>query len=235
MELVEDVACENTQYAEIRFCPHLHTNENISSEQALEAVLDGVKIASAKHGVIAKVIVCCIRNMSDTLSLEMAKLASRYANEGVVGFDVAGDEVVSPLVHKQALTVAQKAGLGITIHTGEISGRRTIEDALLFADRIGHGCTLIDHPFMLERVIERNIAIECCPTSNFQTRAIADLNHHPLKDLLKAGARVTINTDNRLVSKTSLVQELALTQFKLRLSDSDMLNVIDNAFKARFF
>jgi len=235
-ELVEDAYCENIQYMEIRFAPHLHTNRQQTNEDVLNEVLNGLSRATFQYNVETKVIICGIRNLSPDLSLEMAKLAVAFKDKGVVGFDLAGGENgFPPGLHKDAFQVARDGGLGITIHAGESAGPESIKEALdLGATRIGHGCRIIEDKKLMTRAIKENIALECCPTSNWQTGAVKDLSEHPLKKCFDAGIKVTINTDNRLVHNTTLTKELLKCGTEMNLGIDTITEMVENGFKAKF-
>lgn len=235
-DLAAEAYRENVTDLEVRFAPHLHTVKGLTSATVLDAVLMGLRGATTTYGIRSTVIVCGIRNLSPELSFEMAELAVAHKLFGVVGFDLAGpEEGFPPGLHEAAIKVAKAGGLGVTIHAGEASGVDGIYEALeLGADRIGHGCRMIDDPSLVKRFVEKGIPLECCPSSNLQTGVVADMSDHPLKKLLRAGVKVTVNTDNRLVHDTNLTKELLICHEQIGLTDEEVNVVIANGLAAKF-
>ena len=167
----------------------------------------------------------------------MARLAVAYKNRGVVGFDLAGAEYDHPPKHhREAFELIRQNNIHCTIHAGEAYGPESIAQALHVcgAHRIGHGCRLWENGDLLASVNDQRIPLECCPSSNVQTGAVASLESHPLKLFHDLGLRVTVNTDNRLVTDTTVSKELHLCHTALGLSLSDVKHVILNGFKAAF-
>jgi adenosine deaminase len=209
-ELVEDAAGDGVRYMEIRFCPALNVRGSLSLSDVLDASLRGIALAERDHDTRARVIVCALRNMSPAMSLELAELAVAYKGRGVVGFDLAGGEHGNPaLTHVAAFDLARRAGLGVTVHAGEAFGPKSIRQAVfdLCADRIGHGTRLFEDPDLASYVNDRRITLEICLTSNVQTRVIPAYHAHPLRTYFDHGMSVTLSTDNRLVSGTTLTDE----------------------------
>ena len=209
-ELVEDGAGDGVRYMEIRFCPALNVRGSLSLSDVLDASLRGIALAERDHDTRARVIVCALRNMSPAMSLELAELAVAYKGRGVVGFDLAGGEHGNPaLTHVAAFDLARRAGLGVTVHAGEAFGPKSIRQAVfdLCADRIGHGTRLFEDPDLASYVNDRRITLEICLTSNVQTRVVPAYDAHPLRTYFDHGMSVTLSTDNRLVSGTTLTDE----------------------------
>ena len=210
-ELAEDNARENVRYLEVRYGPILHTEEGLSMERVNEAVLDGLRAAEQDFGIRTGVIVCGLRDRFESASLAQAELAVAHMHRGVVGFDLAGGEHGNPAdLHGAAFYHARKHLLAITIHAGESFGPESIRQALFKcgAHRIGHGTSLWQDPDLLRYMIDRQIPLEVCPTSNVQTHVVDGFEHHPLRAYLGEGVAVTINTDNRLFSRTTVTEEL---------------------------
>ncbi len=236
-ELAEDAALENVRYMEVRYAPMLHTRQGLRVTAVVEAVLDGLREAQKNHGIISNVIICGIRNISPESSLEMAQLAVAYKNRGVIAFDLAGAEYDHPAKHHlEAFQLVRDNNLFVTIHAGEAYGPESIHQALHVcgAHRIGHGCRLREDGDLLHYVNDMRIALECCPSSNVQTGAVRDLASHPLKFFHDLGLRVSINTDNRLVTDTTVSKELWLAHTQMQLSLKDLKKIITNGFKAAF-
>jgi adenosine deaminase len=247
-EALEDLAQENVVYAELRFAPHFATTEAMGLDAVMGAVRRGCERALAEHGIEYGLIICAMRNETRAHSLEMAELASSWFDRGVVGFDLAGEEEGHPSKHHiEAFQLIQRNNGSITIHAGESFGPESIWQALQYcgAHRIGHGTRLIEdlglhegqvvHMGGLARYILNNrIPIEVCLSSNVHTGATPSLARHPFPVFLRGGFRVTLNTDNRLMSGVSMTDELLLAgkQFGCGLADLERLTV--NAMKSAF-
>jgi adenosine deaminase len=236
-ELAEDAAAENVRYIEVRYSPMLHTRGGLRLTAVVEAVLAGLWEAQKDHGIVANVILCGIRNISPESSVEMAQLAVAYKNRGVVAFDLAGAEYDYPAKHHvKAFKLVHNNNIAVTIHAGEAYGPASIHQAIHVcgAHRIGHGCRLREDGDLLHYVNDHRIALECCPSSNVQTGAVRDLRTHPLKLYHDLGLRVTVNTDNRLITNTSVSRELWLCHTEMGLDEQDIHRIIINGFKAAF-
>ncbi|MDF2698438.1 MAG: Adenosine deaminase [Labilithrix sp.] len=203
----------------------------------VEAVLEGLRAAQDKYGIESNIIICGIRNVSAESSLEMAELAVAYKNRGVVGFDLAGAEYDHPAKHhRAAFQLVRDNNINVTIHAGEAYGPESIHQAIHVcgAHRIGHGCRLREDGDLLHYVNDHRISLECCPSSNVQTGAIRDLASHPIKLYKNLGLRVTVNTDNRLVTDTTVSKELWLCHKEMGFSLSDLKQIILSGFKSAF-
>ncbi len=236
-ELAEDAAKENVRYMEVRYAPMLHTRRGLALTTVVEAVLEGLRAAQEKYGIESNVIICGIRNVSPETSLEMAELAVAYKGRGVVGFDLAGAEYDHPAKHhKKSFQLVRDNNINVTIHAGEAYGPESIAQAIHVcgAHRIGHGCRLRENGDLLHYVNDHRIALECCPSSNVQTGAIRDLPSHPIKLYKNLGLRVTVNTDNRLVTDTSVSRELWLCHKEMGFTLADLKQVIVSGFKSAF-
>jgi len=236
-ELAEDAARENVRYMEVRYAPMLHTRRGLRLTTVVEAVVDGLRQAQKDHGVESNVIICGIRNISPESSLEMAQLAVAYKNRGVVAYDLAGAEYDYPAKHhRSAFQLVRANNINVTIHAGEAYGPESIAQAIHVcgAHRIGHGCRLREDGDLLHYVNDHRIALECCPSSNVQTGAVRDFASHPLKLYHDLGLRVTVNTDNRLITDTTVSKELWLCHTQLGLSLGDIKRIIVNGFKSAF-
>jgi adenosine deaminase len=236
-ELAEDAARENVRYMEVRYSPMLHTRQGLKLTTVVEAVLEGLRAAQEEYGIESNVIICGIRNVSAESSLEMAELAVAYKNRGVVGFDLAGAEYDHPAKHhRAAFQLVRDNNINVTIHAGEAYGPESIAQAIHVcgAHRIGHGCRLRENGDLLHYLNDHRIPLECCPSSNVQTGAIRDLASHPIKLYKNLGLRVTVNTDNRLVTDTSVSKELWLCHKALGWGLADLKQVVLNGFKSAF-
>jgi adenosine deaminase len=236
-ELAEDEARENVRYMEVRYSPMLHTSRGLKLTTVVEAVLEGLRAAQDKYGIESNVIICGIRNVSAESSLEMAELAVAYKNRGVVGYDLAGAEYDHPAKHhRKAFQLVRDNNINVTIHAGEAYGPESIHQAIHVcgAHRIGHGCRLREDGDLLHYVNDHRIALECCPSSNVQTGAIRELSSHPIKLYKNLGLRVTVNTDNRLITDTSVSKELWLCHKEMGFTMDDLKQIVLSGFKSAF-
>jgi adenosine deaminase len=236
-ELAIDAAAENCKLIEVRYAPVLHLSKGLKPTVVEEAVLDGLRAAQRETGILAGVLVCGIRNMSPETSLRLAELSVAYKNRGVLGFDLAGAEHGNPAKdHQEAFQLILNNNINCTVHAGEAYGPPSIAQALHYcgAHRIGHGVRLREDGDLLNYVNDHRIPIECCPSSNVQTGAVTDMAGHPFKFYLDFGLRVTINTDNRLITDTTVTKELMLTARQFDLTVKDVRNVLVGGFKSAF-
>jgi adenosine deaminase len=236
-ELAEDAAAENVRYMEVRYSPMLHTRKGLRLTQIVETVLKAGYDAELAHGISTRLILCGIRNISPASSLEMAELVVAYKNRGVVGYDLAGAEYdYPPKDHQDAFALVRRNNINVTIHAGEAYGPASVAQAihLCGAHRIGHGCRLREDGDLLHYVVDHRIPLECCPSSNVQTGAVRSLEHHPMRLYYNLGARVTVNTDNRLITDTTMTQELYHLHAKMGFTLDDIKQVIMNGFKSAF-
>jgi adenosine deaminase len=236
-ELAEDAHRENVLYLEVRYAPMLHTRRGLKLTKVVEAVLLGLRRARSSYGIKANVIICGIRNISAESSYGMAELAVAYKNRGVVGFDLAGAEADYPAkTHRAAFDLVRANNVNCTIHAGEAYGPESIAQAIHIcgAHRIGHGCRLGENGDLLRYVNDHRIPLECCPSSNVQTGAVKNMRMHPLKRYFDLGLRVTINTDNRLITDTSVSKELWLAHTEMAVPFSDIKAMVLAGFKSSF-
>jgi len=236
-ELAEDVAREGVRYVEVRYAPVLNIERGLALGEALEAPLRGLARAERDHGVVGRVIVCGIRNMSPEVSLELARLAVAYKGRGVVGFDLAGGEAGNPAsLHAPAFFYAREHELACTCHAGEGDGAASVREAVHVcgAHRIGHATRLLEDESLTEYVNDRRIALEICLTSNVQTRAARSYDAHPFREYFDRGLNVVLNTDNRLMSGTTLVDEYAQAVRHLDFTFDELCAVALNGFESAF-
>ena len=238
-ELVADLAAEGTRYAEIRFAPANPLHPELRPDGAIDAVIAGVArgrrmLAKPPHiGLIA----IAMRTAPTDVSVAVAQAAAARRADGVVGFDLAGLEASAPLVepHLAAFEIARAAGLGVSIHAGEWGGAAQVRTALLAdPDRIAHGGPAADDPALMDELLERGITLDLCPTSNVQAGLVPTMADHPLPRLYQAGVPVTVSTDDRTVSATSLTRELALAMDPLGLARIDLLALTRRALEVAF-
>ena len=246
-ECVEDLAEDGVVYAEIRMAPELVTDDDLTLDQAVEAMLAGLRRGSAGRPITAGLIVTAMRQAAR--SVEIAEVAVRHRDEGVVGFDIAGPEAgYPPTRHLDAFHLIARENFHFTIHAGEGFGLPSIWEALQWcgAERLGHGVRIVedietrpDGRVALGRlaayVRDRRVPLEMCPTSNVHTGAVVSIDEHPIELLRRLRFRVTVNTDNRLMSGISLSSEFATLSASHGLSLEDMEWLTLNAMKSAFW
>ena len=209
-ELAEDASREHVRYMEVRYSPILHAQEGMPLGETVEAPLRGLRRAERDFGIRTGIIICGIRNMSPLTSMDLADLAVQFKDRGVVAFDLAGAEYNYPAKkHRDAFYRVVNANVAATIHAGEAYGPESIHQALHYcnANRIGHGTRLYEDPDLMRYVNDFRIPLEICLTSNVQTHAVPGFEAHPLSLYYAEGLVVTINTDNRLMSATTVTDE----------------------------
>ena len=236
-ELAEDAAAENVRYLEVRYSPILHTEGKMTLEEAVEAPLRGLAAAEHTYGIRTGLIICAMRHMDVASSLELAQLAVSHKDQGVVAFDLAGREAGNPARgHREAFQFAAEHNLAITVHAGEADGAGSIAQAIheCHARRIGHGTRLLEDPALEAYVNDFRIPLEVCLTSNVQTRVASSYREHPFRRYFDAGLVVTLNTDNRLVSGTTLTEEYWLAHQHLGLEWEELKEVAFLGFQAAF-
>jgi adenosine deaminase len=246
-ECGEDLARDTVGYAEIRFAPVFHRERGLNLEQVLASVLQGFALAEKRYPITLRVIVSAMRDRTD--SLEMAELAVAFRDRGVVGFDIAGEEAGHPpKAHRDAFEYCRLQNFSITIHAGEAFGPPSIWQALQYcgAHRIGHGVRLVDDMALdsdgnvvklgqlAAYIRDKRIPLEVCPSSNVDTGAVPSVAEHPIKQFLQQQLRVTVNTDNRLMSGITLSEEFRRLSaaFGIGLDDVEKLTI--NAMKSSF-
>jgi adenosine deaminase len=250
-ECVEDLAADGVVYAEVRFAPELSVERGMTLDEVVEAALEGLRVgmeraASAGHPIVARALVTAMRQAAR--SMEIAELAVRWRDAGVVGFDIAGPEAgYRPTRHLDAFEHVRKENFHVTIHAGESFGLPSIWEAIQLcgAERLGHGVRIVDDITVREDgsvalgrlaafVRDRRVPLELCPTSNVHTGAAASIAEHPVDLLRRLRFRVTVNTDNRLMSGVTLSSEFAVLDaaFGLGLGEMEWLTL--NALKSAF-
>jgi len=245
-ECAEDLAADGVVYAEVRFAPELHTQRGLSLDEVVQAVLEGFREGSRERPIRVYALLTAMRTAA--MSLEIAELAVRHRDDGVVGFDIAGAEAGwPPSRHLDAFQYVKRENFHITIHAGEAFGLPSIWEAVQYCgtERLGHGVRIADDiqisaegSVRLGRLAayirDRRIPLEMCPTSNVQTGAARSIADHPLRLLRQLSFRVTVNTDNRLMSQVTLSSEFhrLATEFGYGWSDIEWLTI--NAMKSAF-
>ena len=211
-EAAEDARLDGCVLAEFRMAPLLLEEYGLSGEAVIEALLRGLKKSTLPSGFI----VCAMRTDTPDVTAKSARLAARYRDQGVIGFDLAGAERgFPPTPHREAINIARDAGLGISLHAGEADeGSRVLEAAELGATRIGHGVHIMSAPdnvqqrIWIEEARRHALHFEVCPTSNMHTGIASSVSAHPLRSMIESGLSVSVSTDNRLMSGVTLSEEL---------------------------
>ena len=246
-EMMEDMKADGVAYVETRYAPVYHTNKDLYLEDTVTAVLNGLERGKKDFGIGYGLILCGMRNMKNTL--EIAELAVNFRNDGVVGFDLAGEEGgYPPKKHIDAFQFIQRSNFNITIHAGEAFGKESIWQAIQWcgAHRIGHATRLLEDIVLnndgevvnfgelAQYVLDKRIPLEICLLSNLHTGAVDKLENHPFGILFKEKFRVTINTDDRLMSDTTMTKEFmtAVNYFNLNLDEIEKISI--NAMKSAF-
>ncbi len=237
-ELVEDAAKENVWYMEVRYAPILSQKRGLSLRQVVDAVERGLRRGEEAYPrTQAHQIICGLRHFEPDRAVRMAALAVEYKGRGVLAFDLAGAERDNPAKRfSEAFTLVRHANLNVTVHAGEAYGPESIHQALHWAGahRIGHGVRLREDPDLMRYVIDHRICLEMCPTSNVQTGAVESIELHPIREYFARNVRVTVNTDNRLMSATTVTDELALCVERLDFDLDDVKKLLLNGFKSAF-
>ena len=235
-ELTEDLAKEGVTYAEIRFAPQLSIKGGMTQEQAVEAAIEGVKRGMEQYPSIrVGLILCCMRGEdNEEWNLQTVEAAKKYLGDVVCAVDIAGAESLYP-TERFAPVFEREYGLPSTIHAGEAAGPESMKTALAFgAKRIGHGVAAVEDPELVRRLIEEQITLEVCVTSNYQTKVVPSIEAHPIRRLFNAGVRVTVNSDNRTVSNTNVRKELDILRNVFGFKEQEIEKMEEYAWEARF-
>lgn len=235
-ELLADAASENVVYMEIRFAPLLSVHEKLPVREIIEGALDGLKDGQEMYHIRGGLILCGMRHMHPDVNVELVRTAAEYMGAGICAVDLAGDEAAfSVTKHAEMFETARKLGIPYTIHAGECGSVSSMWNALgMGTGRIGHGVAAQKDRKLVEYCAKHNICFEMCPTSNLQTHAVASMDEYPLLDFMEAGIPVTVNTDNRAVSDTTVSRELELLQKYYKLTSGDLKILMEHAKNAAF-
>ena len=211
-ELVGAKAAEGVRYVEIRWGPLLHVANGLALDEGIEAVVRGAESAAARTGTVVRLIATALRSHDPADNLRLAETASRFRDRGLTGWDLAGPEAAfpDPLLHRDAFEAARAGGLRITVHAGEWGGAAQVRRALeVNPVRIAHGEPAADDPALVAELTARGVCLDLCPTSNVQTGNVPSLAAHRIGELHRAGAPVTLSTDDTTVSDVTLTEEYA--------------------------
>jgi len=234
--LLEEVAKENVKYIEVRYAPILSTNEGLSLRDTMDSVIAGLKKGYEDFGVYANVIVCAMRHISVEENIKMLKTARELLGEGICALDLAGDEAAYPTKNfVELFAQANRLDMPFTIHSGEQGSVANVREALeLGAKRIGHGIALHQDQELMKEYAKCGIGLEMCPTSNLQTKAIDSWDNYPLLYFMENDLKVSVNTDNRTVSNTTLTKEFEMVYKASGYNDEIIRQLQANAIEISF-
>lgn len=240
-DLIKRLDQQGLAYAEIRFAPQLHLQKGLTQSQVVEGALDGLQEGlSASRLFKANLILCCLRGIgSQEGNLETVRMAKKYLSTGkagIVAVDLAGPEAGYPTMNfTKEFELAKSLGVPFTIHAGEAAGAENVQQAIdLGASRIGYGIRAAESDAVMQSLANHHIAVEMCPCSNLQTKAIDHLKNYPLRTFLVKGIIATLNTDNMTVSQTNIQQEFNLLAREYQLNEKEAQQLLENAIRSAF-
>jgi adenosine deaminase len=236
-DLFRQLAAENVLYAEIRFAPLLHLERGLSPENVVRTVLDATNRAVLNTGVEAGLILCTLRHFSERQSLVTARLLERFSETRVVALDLAGDEAHFPLTpHVAAFDFARKLGIPRTAHAGEAAGADSVREVLdrLHPLRIGHGVRSVEDFALIAELERRQVHLEVCPACNVQINVFEAWGAHPVDILYRMGVPLSLNTDGRATTPTTLTADYGQMQKTFKWEPTDFLACNLQAVRAAF-
>lgn len=235
-DVLKSMSREHVCYAEIRFAPLFSETESMSCKKAMEALIKGLERGKQDFAIEYGVIACAMRHIDEEENWRMIRAARELLGSGVCGADLAGAEASYPMSQFMNLFEnTRKIGMPFTIHAGECGSVDNITDAVnVGAKRIGHGIAMRGHEDVIRELAEKKIGIEMCPISNLQTKTVSGPEFYPIREFLDHGVRVTVNTDNRTVSNTTMTKELEFIQKTYGVRDEEVLLLMRNAVDAAF-
>lgn len=235
-DVLKSMKQENVCYAEIRFAPLLSETEDMNCAKVIEALLAGLEKGKKDFGIEYGVITCAMRHHSEEENRRMIRTAREYLGYGVCAADLAGAEALYPMSEFMELfQETKKLGMPFTLHAGECGSVQNILDSVeAGAGRIGHGIAMRGHREVQKELQRKGIGIEMCPISNLQTKAVESTKDYPMREFLDNGLKVTVNTDNRTVSNTTLTKELAFIQKTYGITDEEIRLMMKNAVDVAF-
>lgn len=235
-DLAKDAAKENVKYMEVRFAPSFSTQEGLSICEIIESVENGLRKAREEFDIHTGIIVCGMRNLSMDTNLSMLKQARELFGEGVVACDLAGDENAYPTSQFVDFSeTAKKFGMPFTIHSGECGSIENIKVAIeLGAKRLGHGIAMAKDEELIRFCAQKRIGVELCPTSNLQTKAVLSMEEYPFRKFWDAGVLLSVNTDNRTVSGTSMTQEMQFLSDRYELDEEVWKKIYKDSVEMSF-
>ncbi|MCB5953307.1 adenosine deaminase [Enterococcus sp. BWT-B8] len=227
MDLMDQASKENVLYQEIRFSPKYLSSDGLSMEEVIESLVQAKSEIEDNYSISIGLIACCMRGHSEETNLEVVRLAKKYQKFGLVGIDLAGNEIKYPTKeYKKIFSYAETVGLSYTIHAGETGNIENVHYAIEFgAKRIGHGVALAKDRSMMKLAEEKEILLEMCPVCNIQTGASEDWGNYPTTLFDEMGVKYCFNTDNRTVSNTTMTREFTeIDKNKQKMSESEVKN-----------
>jgi len=237
LDLFDQLQKDHVVYAEMRFAPLQHLQKGLTPAEVVEAVNAAVAEGIQKTGIRAGVILCTLRHYTAAQSMETVKLAQQFKNTHIVGFDIAADEAGFPITnHTKAFQYANAHGIPCTAHAGEAKGAQSVWETVqnFHPSRIGHGVRSIEDTLLIAFLKKKHIHLEICPTSNTQTNIYPDIAHHPADQLYRTGVSMSINTDGRTISNTSLQHEYEVMESTFHWTRKQFLacnlEAVDHAF-----
>jgi adenosine deaminase len=237
-EAVEDAAADGTHYLELRFGPATHVHLGFDLDSVMAAVCDGIAEGMTRTGIHAGVVIAALRHHDTETNIDVARAAVRCAGKGIVGFDLAGDESLfnDLKLYEKPFAIARAAGLGLTCHAAEAAPGSAAREAVerFGVSRIGHGAHLAEDDESLRWVRDRGIVVECCPTSNWYTGAIARRSDHPARYFWTQNLKIVLGDDNPIQTKSLLSNERHVLVDELGFNEED-LNDIDRTSVAAAF
>ncbi len=236
-EAAEDAARDGVIYFELRAGPVTHSTADLPVEAVIDSLLQGLRQAEEKYGLICRLIISALRGHDPEENVRLAHAALAFRDEGVVGFDLAGDEAgFQAQLHHKAFRVAREGGLGITLHAGEAAGAENVRYAVeeLQASRIGHGVRSIESPEVLALLAQRGILLEICPSSNIHTQAVKSIQQHPVRRLFDRDIPISIGDDDPVTSRTQVSNELTLLQQDFAFRQHELADIQKMSVGAAF-
>ena len=231
--LAQELKDEGHIYAEIRYAPQLHCRQGLTQREVIEASIEGRRQAALP----VSLILCCMRgNDNHEQNLETVRLAAEYVGQGVAAIDLAGAEALYPTSgFADLFQLAKDNGVPYTLHAGEADGPESVKAALSYGTRrIGHGVRSAEDPSLVQQLSAEKITLECCPTSNLNTAIFPSIGHYPLRLFLEQGVRMTVNSDNRMVSATNVIREFQLLNGAFHLTVGEVRQLLQNSIDASF-
>ena len=236
-DLFNQLQEDNVIYVEIRFAPLLHCEGELNAEKVVEIISKSASIQSKKHNIDYGIILCTLRHYTEEDSLKTVKLVNEFSKKGVVGFDIAADEAGYPIDnHIKAFTYAKNNNLNITAHAGEAKGSESIWETIneFHAKRIGHGVRCLEDKKLVQFLSENNYHLEICLTSNIKTNTFNSFIDHPINKIYDSSISLSLNTDGRAISNTTLSKEYAIAHNELNWNIEKIiqsnLNAIEHSF-----
>mgnify|MGYP003310216774 CR=1 FL=1 len=234
--LIKQASEDGVCYIEVRYAPSLHTQKGLTYSQIVAAVIKGLQKGKEEYGVEYGLIACAMRHLPDEENINMLKGVREHLGAGLVACDLAGGEVGNPTHKYEAVfNEAKRLGMPFTIHAGEQGDVKNVLEAIdLGASRIGHGLAIAKDESAMEIVLSKDIMLELCPTSNLQTKAVSSVNEYPILEFLQRGIKLSINTDNRMVSGISLSKEFDFMQKEFKLTERDFKEIYRSSIEKSF-